>query len=143
MGGAACKVVIDYYGAVTAEANAIIAGDFPLRLKEEAALLGTSIEAMCDTFQLAKEYIEEEGQTQSVIDISYEACDWAKAMRKMRDTLRGHEGGAGKADASCANLRAWRDKIVAFYTAIAEHEMREDGYTIPAIDANGRYPVTP
>jgi hypothetical protein len=64
-------------------------------------------------------------------------------MRKMRDELRGKKPNESSTISQhCADLRAWRDKIVAFYTEIAEEGMRDSGYVIPSADANGYYPVT-
>lgn len=144
MGGHECKVVIDYYGAVTAEANAINAGDFPLRMKEEAMLLGTSIKAMCDTYQLAKDYIKNEpgGLGQRGVNLSYEVCNWAKTMRKWRDAVRGEKHVTPEVQTCCDKMRAWRDKIVAFYTDIAEDGMRDDGYVLPVAGSDGYYIIT-
>jgi hypothetical protein len=133
MSKAACKVVVDWYAALAAEAAGLYvvadrAGYFDLA--GEAFALWEGSKGICEAGSEMARYLEAEGGTVNqaliakIVAMSVDACDWSKTTRKWTDRVSQKE----KLDAVTiakwiATSRSWRDDGAKLIRDIATDQM--------------------
>jgi hypothetical protein len=126
MSAAACKVVIDWYAALGAETwgfakLAELEGYSALAADAEA--LAVASEAIC---KAGAEMVEHatEAQVKEIVVLSYEACDWAKEMRRWSDRLMNKEKLADSTITRWVEeMRQWRDAGTTLIQRFSEEQM--------------------
>ena len=134
MSAASCKVVIDWYGALAAEANGFsrLTESVSPVLSAEASALATASEAICDAGKEMVEYLESEDGDENaaatihaIVALSGKACDWAKDLRRYSDAFARDWK---KMDTShvahvIEEMRSWRDAGTDLIRTIAEAQI--------------------
>lgn len=131
MSGAACKVVVDWYGALAAEAAGLSSFASALghnTLAAEATALATASEAICDAGSEMIRYLEDEepaGYKEAVgqlVALSAEACNWATEVRGYTNSLGKHTD-QNEITGWINEMRKWRDRGTKLVRDLAAGQM--------------------
>lgn len=130
MSGASCKVVVDWYAALGAEAagfSALASEKNEPALAAEAKALSVAAEGICEAGSEMVLYLELEGEHQSDIDaivqLSGSACDWAADLRSYATAMANHHQTNNTVALWIDEMRGWRDQGTTLIRTLAAQQM--------------------